>query len=209
MKLQVLFVEDDEGFVDLIRDYTCMLQHNFDFHYKNTVDDAFEFIQHNYIDIIISDNVINTFHDGEDFCTKVRSLKFSNYVYFILISGSEYTDSAIFGDNVGVDDFILKTDLFHRLFSRLSVAARICTFYKKYNCLKSLLKICSISGKVFDEDTKSWITMEKFLSDKLDLNFSHAISTDTMKIEFDKINALKKELQIKHNLKEEESKYYP
>ena len=101
--------------------------------------------------IIVSDWLMPK-SDGLGLCQKLRALKGQDYVYFILLTGSEASiENKRMTAEAGVDDFLTKPLDFQELWMRMRVAERIVRTTQQVRQLEELLPICSYCKKIRDD----------------------------------------------------------
>ncbi len=99
-----------------------------------TVDDggkAWEIIQQNNIRILITDWNMPTL-DGISLCKKIRSTRFPNYIYIIIITSNTQKEDCLYGIEAGADDYIVKPFSFEEIQIRLKAGKRILNLEGKY-----------------------------------------------------------------------------
>jgi DNA-binding response OmpR family regulator len=116
--------------------------------------------------------------DGLDLCRRFREQPGQEYVYFILLTGSEAsTDNRRAAADAGVDDFLTKPLDAAELWMRLRVAERILRYTTQVRQLEELLPICSYCKKIRD-DQNYWQQIEGYINERTGSEFSHSVCPD-------------------------------
>lgn len=127
--------------------------------------------------VIVSDWVMPRL-DGLDLCRRVRARMGGEYVYFILLTGSEASDdNRRAAADAGVDDFLTKPLVVAELWARLRVAERILQYTTQVRQLEELMPICTYCKKIRD-DQNYWQQMESYINERTGSEFSHSICPD-------------------------------
>ena len=127
--------------------------------------------------IIVSDWLMPK-SDGLGLCQKLRALKGQDYVYFILLTGSEASiENKRMTAEAGVDDFLTKPLDFQELWMRMRVAERIVRTTQQVRQLEELLPICSYCKKIRD-DQNYWQQIEGYINERTGSEFSHSVCPD-------------------------------
>ena len=127
--------------------------------------------------IIVSDWLMPK-SDGLGLCQKLRALKGQDYVYFILLTGSEASiENKRMTAEAGVDDFLTKPLDFQELWMRMRVAERIVRTTQQVRQLEELLPICSYCKKIRDDQTY-WQQIEGYINERTGSEFSHSVCPD-------------------------------
>ena len=127
--------------------------------------------------IIVSDWLMPK-SDGLVLCQKLRALKGQDYVYFILLTGSEASiENKRMTAEAGVDDFLTKPLDFQELWMRMRVAERIVRTTQQVRQLEELLPICSYCKKIRD-DQNYWQQIEGYINERTGSEFSHSVCPD-------------------------------
>jgi DNA-binding response OmpR family regulator len=130
--------------------------------------------------------------DGLDLCRRFREQPGQDYVYFILLTGSEASnDNRRAAADAGVDDFLLKPLDASELWMRLRVAERILRYTTQVRQLEELLPICSYCKKIRD-DQNYWQQIEGYINERTGSEFSHSVCPDCyQRVVLPEINQLK------------------
>ncbi|MEW6038992.1 MAG: SpoIIE family protein phosphatase [Pseudomonadota bacterium] len=103
--MRILLVDDDAISVLAVAVYLRKL--GYEVTSARDGREALEQFQSQRFEFVISD--WNMPHlSGEELCRRIRSLKLSHYVYFILLTGRDDKDSLLQGMEAGADDFLVK-----------------------------------------------------------------------------------------------------
>jgi DNA-binding response OmpR family regulator len=130
--------------------------------------------------------------DGLDLCRRFREQPGQDYVYFILLTGSEAsTDNRRAAADAGVDDFLTKPLDASELWMRLRVAERILRYTTQVRQLEELLPICSYCKKIRD-DHNYWQQIEGYINERTGSEFSHSVCPDCyQRVVLPELNQLK------------------
>jgi DNA-binding response OmpR family regulator len=130
--------------------------------------------------------------DGLDLCRRFRDQPGQEYVYFILLTGSEAsTDNRRAAADAGVDDFLTKPLDPSELWMRLRVAERILRYTTQVRQLEELLPICSYCKKIRD-DHNYWQQIEGYINERTGSEFSHSVCPDCyQRVVLPELNQLK------------------
>jgi len=116
--------------------------------------------------------------DGLELCRRFREQPGPDYVYFILLTGSEASsDNRRAASAAGVDDFLTKPLDAAELWMRLRVAERILGYTTQVRQLEELLPICSYCKKIRD-DRNYWQQIEGYINERTGSEFSHSVCPD-------------------------------
>ena len=138
---------------------------------------AWELWQAEKTRIIVSDWLMPKM-DGLGLCERLRSLNGPDYVYFILLTGSEASiENKRMTAEAGVDDFLTKPLDFQELWMRMRVAERIVRTTQQVRQLEELLPICSYCKKIRD-DQNYWQQIEGYINERTGSEFSHSVCPD-------------------------------
>jgi sigma-B regulation protein RsbU (phosphoserine phosphatase) len=145
--------------------------------------------------------------DGCEVCRKVRQLSSSIPPYLILLTAMSNKDDVVRGIQSGANDYLTKP--FHReeLKVRVEVGVQMLHLQRvladrvseleealsQVNRLQGLLPICSYCKKVRD-DQNYWQRVETYISDRIDVRFSHGICPGCFERETTEARARKQEL---------------
>lgn len=122
LPMKILVVDDSAATRLMIRKMLTDLNHEVEC-VENGVQ-AWEYLQKHPVDTVICDWMMPEM-DGIELVEKIRSAKWSNYIYIIMLTGlSEQTDR-IRGIAAGADDFLTKSSDVEELQVRLRSAQRI------------------------------------------------------------------------------------
>ena len=126
--------------------------------------------------------------DGCEVCRKVRRLSSDIPPYLILLTAMSAKESVVEGIRSGANDYLTKP--FHReeLRARVEVGIQMLELQRvladrvkeleaalsQVKQLQGLLPICSYCKKVRD-DQNYWQRVETYISDRIDVQFSHGI----------------------------------
>jgi phosphoserine phosphatase RsbU/P len=136
--------------------------------------------------------------DGCDVCRNLRELPSTKPPYLILLSAMNSKDDVVRGIQAGANDYLTKP--FHReeLKVRVEVGVKMLELQRvladrvreleealsQVKQLQGLLPICSYCKKVRD-DQNYWQRVDTYISDRVDVKFSHGICPDC----FDRVSA--------------------
>lgn len=131
--------------------------------------------------------------DGCEVCRKVRQLSVTIPPYLILLTAMSAKEDVVRGIKSGANDYLTKP--FHReeLKVRVEVGAQMLELQRnladrvkqleealsQVKQLQGLLPICSYCKKVRD-DQNYWQKVDTYISDRIDLQFSHGICPDCL-----------------------------
>jgi phosphoserine phosphatase RsbU/P len=149
--------------------------------------EAWELFEADPVRIIVSDWLMPGL-DGLELCQQVRELRQTEYIYFILLTGSDtVSESYLQAMAAGVDDFLLKPVNRDLLGARLQVAQRILRFTTQIEQLKELLPICSYCRKVRG-DRDEWQQFETYLTTHTSSQLSHGVCPTCLQNELAELN---------------------
>jgi CheY-like chemotaxis protein len=131
--------------------------------------------------------------DGCEVCRKVRELSVVIPPYLILLTAMTTKEDVVRGIKSGANDYLTKP--FHReeLKVRVEVGVQMLELQRvladrvkeleealsQVKQLQGLLPICSYCKKVRD-DQNYWQKVDTYISDRIDLQFSHGICPDCL-----------------------------
>jgi phosphoserine phosphatase RsbU/P len=118
---------------------------------------------------------------GLELCRRLRAQQGRDYVYFMLVTGSEDSvgnrrEAAM----AGVDDFIPKPPDAATLWMRLRVAERILSYTRQVHRLEEMMPMCSYCKKIRD-DQNYWQQLESYLNEHTGAEVSHSVCPDCYK----------------------------
>jgi len=145
--------------------------------------------------------------DGCEVCRRVRELSAAMPPYLILLSAMSSKDDVVRGLQAGANDYLTKP--FHReeLRVRVEVGVQMLELQRvladrvkeleealsQVKQLQGLLPICSYCKKVRD-DQNYWQRVETYISDRIDVQFSHGICPDCLERVTSEVKARKQVL---------------
>ncbi len=131
--------------------------------------------------------------DGCEVCRKVRQVSAAIPPYLILLTAMSTKDDVVRGIQSGANDYLTKP--FHReeLKVRVELGVRMLELQRvladrvkeledalsQVKQLQGLLPICSYCKKVRD-DQNYWQQVDGYISDRMDVQFTHSICPDCM-----------------------------
>ena len=98
----------------------------------SNISDAIEIIKQGGIQVVITDWVMPG-GDGPTLCREIRALNQTNYIYIILVTSLEGSESATKGLEAGADDFIHKPFQLDELHARIRAGERVLALEKALN----------------------------------------------------------------------------
>lgn len=145
--------------------------------------------------------------DGREVCRKVRQLSSAIPPYLILLTAMSAKDNVVEGIQSGANDYLTKP--FHReeLKVRVEVGMQMLELQRvlanrvkeleealsQVKQLQGLLPICSYCKKVRD-DQNYWEKVDTYISDRIDVRFSHGICPECLDRVTSEAKARKQEL---------------
>lgn len=120
--MNILIVDDEIHIRRLLS--SILKKSNYNVIEAESGEQAFEILQKNSINLIISDWVMNGM-TGLELCKQVRSDFKKQYIYFILLTSKNNKDELIQGMEAGADDFITKPFNIEELKVRIRAGERI------------------------------------------------------------------------------------
>lgn len=120
--MNILIADDDPVTLKLLSSRLSAWGHMV--HQASDGNRAWESIQSNAIDIVISDWVMPGL-DGLQLCRRIREIEGSAYIYLILISAQDSRADILHGLESGVDDYITKPIDMDALRARVDIGMRI------------------------------------------------------------------------------------
>ncbi|MDD4409768.1 MAG: response regulator [Candidatus Pacebacteria bacterium] len=170
-RYRILYVDDNEQLLDLCKIYVGK-NPEFTLLTASSVEDGFEILLNDRVDIIISDNDMPGV-TGIEFLKRVRSNSLTQEIPFIIFTGRSREEIVIEALNNKADFYLQKgTDINSQYTELLSVAVAA---YKKKRFEKMILKIYDFTiGIVENSDLKK--NLELILSSMVDIfhvNASH------------------------------------
>jgi DNA-binding response OmpR family regulator len=173
--VKILAVEDDPVARAVLRQALRRLGH--DVIEAEDGEVAWERFEREPVRVIVSDWLMPRL-DGLDLCRRVRGRVGGEYVYFILLTGSDASeDNQRTAADAGVDDFLTKPLDLGDLWPRLRVAERILRYTTQVRQLEELMPICTYCKKIRD-DHNYWQQMESYINERTGSEFSHSVCPD-------------------------------
>ena len=132
--------------------------------------------------------------DGIEICRKARFLDHGRLLHIIIFTSLERKENLITALHAGADDFIPKQFDMKEFQARLHVGARMVNIRAELakrildleqavahiKRLHGLLPICMHCHSIRDEK-EDWQNLEKYLAERMDINFSHGLCPKCMK----------------------------
>jgi len=160
----------------------------FDFESVEDGAAAWDFIRHVDEPLIVLLDWVMPNLQGPDLCKRARALLPESQLHLILLTSRDDQADVVLGLQAGADDYVCKP--FHpaELQARLQTGRRLLELREKLHDrvdqlqkaledirqLRKLLPICSYCKRV-RHDEVYWTKVESYLSERLDLRFSHGI----------------------------------
>ena len=138
--------------------------------------DAWHQFERGRFTLVISDWLMPEL-DGLELCRRIRASERPYYPYVILLTALKGKDRFLQAMNAGVDDFITKPFDADELRAKLHAAERIVTLQDRVRRLEGILPTCMYCKKIRDEQ-QIWVTIEEYITDRSDAEFSHGICPD-------------------------------
>ncbi len=194
----IVLVVDDEP-VQLRMVETFLKKANYAIILAETGEQALEILQTEPVDLILLD-VIMPGIDGFETCYQIKKNKKTAEIPIIFMTFLDQLDDKIAGFEAGGVDYITKP------FQNIELQARICTHIElrrqkheleealaQVQKLTGILPICCKCKKVRDDDGY-WQQVDHYISDHVDVEFSHGYCQDCYEEELEKIKVMKDEL---------------
>jgi sigma-B regulation protein RsbU (phosphoserine phosphatase) len=129
--------------------------------------------------------------DGVTICARARAAEELSSVYLILVTMKSNLEDIVEGLNAGADDYVVKPFRSAELRARIGVGLRVARLHHslaqkvheleqavaKVRQLEGLLPICGYCKRVRD-DKDYWSEVETYVSNRLDVQFSHSVCPD-------------------------------
>jgi CheY-like chemotaxis protein len=205
--MKILIAEDDPSSNLLLQ--TTLKTWDYDVVSTSSGEEAWEALKSGQVfDLLIIDWLM-TGMDGLEICRNIRDDSVLKDLYVILLTAKNSKEDIVTGLRAGADDYIVKP--FHReiLSAKVRVAARLIESryalaqrvaeledaLSKVKLLQGLLPICSYCKKIRD-DKNYWREVEGYISEHLDIRFSHGVCSDCYRIHLEpQLEKLKQEKQ--------------
>ncbi len=121
--MKIMIVEDDPISRRLLEN--VMPKWGYDVQFAKDGREAWERIQeHSAPNLIISDWMMPKM-DGLELCRKIRLMKRSGYIYFIILTSKGSKEDVVKGLDAGADDFLVKPFDYEELKYRIKIGKRI------------------------------------------------------------------------------------
>ena len=140
--------------------------------------DAWREFEHGRFGLVISDWMMPEL-DGLELCRRIRASERPYYPYVILLTALKGKDRFLQAMNAGADDFISKPFDADEFRAKLHAAERIVTLQDRVQRLEGILPTCMYCKKIRDEQ-QIWVTIEEYITDRSDAEFSHGICPDCL-----------------------------
>jgi len=138
--------------------------------------EAWQQFEQDRFTLVISDWLMPQL-DGLELCRRIRATERPYYPYVILLTALKGKDRFLQAMGAGVDDFITKPFDADELRAKLHAAERIVTLQDRVKRLEGILPTCMYCKKIRDEK-QIWVTIEEYITDRSDAEFSHGICPD-------------------------------
>jgi two-component system cell cycle response regulator len=127
--MKVLIVEDDPISRRLLEN--IMPKWGYDIQFAKDGNEAWELMQNPEApNLIISDWMMPKM-DGLELCRKIRLMKRSSYIYFIILTSKTSKEDVVKGLDAGADDFLVKPFDYEELKYRIKIGKRIIDLEQK------------------------------------------------------------------------------
>lgn len=174
-ELKILAVEDDAVARRVLGQALKRL--GYEVELASDGEEAWGKLQVDPMRIVVSDWIMPKM-DGLELCRKIRERAHQDYVYFVLLTGLDATETnQRAAADAGVDDFLTKPLNRNELWMRLRVAGRILNYTKQLQQLEELMPICSYCKKIRD-DKNYWQQIEGYINERTGSEFSHSVCPD-------------------------------
>lgn len=173
--VKILAVEDDPVARAVLRQGLRRLGH--DAIEAADGEEALAVMARSPVRVVVSDWMMPRV-DGLELCRRLRSATGSDYIYFILLTGTGATEeNQRAAADAGVDDFLTKPLNLTELWTRLRVAERILRYTTQVRQLEELMPICTYCKKIRD-DRNYWQQIEGYINERTGSEFSHSVCPD-------------------------------
>lgn len=118
--------------------------------------------------------------DGFETCREIKSVKAWKDIPIIFLTARTEIEDILAGFEIGAVDYVSKPFSTRELLARVKLHLELKWSREEINRLESFLPICSYCKKIRD-DQGYWDSVEKYISDRTDSQFSHSICPDCLK----------------------------
>jgi DNA-binding NtrC family response regulator len=146
-------------------------------------ESAVELLGTNHFDMVITDLVMDS-TDGIQVLKKTKEL--TSDIQVIILTGFGDIESAIEALRSQADDFLLKPCESQEMIFRVKNCLEKQELTRKINLYQKILPMCCVCKKIRDDadqqpGTGDWITIEKFIHEKADLDITSSYCPDCAK----------------------------
>jgi YesN/AraC family two-component response regulator len=146
-------------------------------------ESAVELLGSNHFDLVITDLVMDS-TDGIQVLKKTKEL--NSDIQVIILTGFGDIESAIEALRSQADDFLLKPCESQEMIFRVKNCLEKQELTRKISLYQKILPMCCVCKKIRDDSdqqpgTGDWITIEKFIHEKADLDITSSYCPDCAK----------------------------
>ncbi len=121
--------------------------------------------------------------DGFETCQRIKGIESCKDVPIIFLTARSEINDILEGFEIGAVDYVSKPFNSRELLSRIKVHLELKWAREEISTLESFLPICSYCKNIRD-DKGYWDSIEQYISDRTNSNFSHSICPDCVKKNF-------------------------
>jgi DNA-binding response OmpR family regulator len=118
--------------------------------------------------------------NGFETCRQIKAMTVGKDIPIIFLTARTEIDDILEGFDIGAVDYVSKPFNSRELLARIKLHLELKWSKEEINRLESFLPICSFCKKIRD-DKGYWDSVEKYISDRTESEFSHSICPECLK----------------------------
>jgi DNA-binding response OmpR family regulator len=180
----VLAVDDTPSDLDLLA--TVLGREGYKLALAKDGEQALEMITNQKPDLILLD-VMMPGIDGLEICRRLKADQATLEIPIIFVTANTAPNEIIMGFQAGAADYVSKPFRFPELLARVHVHAELRRVQHEVRTLRGILPTCAHCKKIRDE-RGTWHSIESYISQHSDAQFSHGICPDCIATHFPETN---------------------
>lgn len=170
----ILIVDDNPRNIQVLG--AILRQEGYSLSLVTSGSDALALLKGVQVDLVLLD-VMMPGMSGFDVCRELKKEPRTREIPVIFLTALSDTEHMLEGFAVGGVDYVTKPFKAAELLARVKVHVSLRRAHQEIVRLQEILPICASCKKIRDDDG-FWVQVEKYLSERADLRFSHGICPD-------------------------------
>lgn len=172
----ILIVDDNSRNIQVLG--ATLRQEGYSLSIVTNGPDALALLKGVHIDLILLD-VMMPGMSGFDVCRELKKDSRTRDIPVIFLTALSDSEHMLEGFAVGGVDYVSKPFKSAELLARVKAHVSLRKAHQEIVRLQDILPICASCKKIRDDDG-FWVQVEKYLSERIDMQFSHGICPDCM-----------------------------